>query len=463
MFVLKKTIPNSLWFFVAEAISFEFEVFDEDFSMVKHGKGSAHRIDFPTRFLGKVMEFVANVCEKASELNHQSTILFKGGSVFLSCESNTWSNFIHICQWKMKTLNWFVIVLAGKDLAGWQNFLEVLRQTLNGSGIVNPNIGLKPLATITAPNPSRPHWVRPPEWSVWKNVVVCDVWGVTVPWKSVVTAVSYQFRGIGRDCFVMLPTSYPINRALFTNSFEDELNTILYIGRLHVGNGVVTFLKWVPNITSIPISAVSRNRGVRIWGLPLTKWRPEVFHTIGARCGGLLAIDGQTLKREVIFVARIKLGAESLADIPRMLSLECGGVTSVLVLEVEALVLTLQNFQEEERRTGWRRLEIRDDDLAPSKALVIIPTIRSALDPMVVESNWVPGIYRGKDGRAGGLNFRNSSFDIGGPSKPLDGDFPCNGREGNQKLVWHQKPVVPKVVGPINEIRLNRVRQTKLS
>lgn len=102
----------------------------------------------------------------------------------------------------------------------------------------------------------------------------------------------------------MLPSSYPINRALFASFSSNDLEDILCIGCIQAGKRVATFQCWFPNISNIHILAVLGFRWVRIWGL--------------------LVVDGRTMRRVVISVARIMVGAATLGDIPRMIRLEDG-------------------------------------------------------------------------------------------------------------------------------------------
>lgn len=78
------------------------------------------------------MEFVAKACRCAVEESLQSTIPFKGGSMFLSRGSNGWGRFIRICQWKLIARNQFMIIPARVGLVGWKNFLEVSSQITGG-------------------------------------------------------------------------------------------------------------------------------------------------------------------------------------------------------------------------------------------------------------------------------------------------------------------------------------------
>lgn len=84
-------------------------------------------------------------------------------------------------------------------------------------------------------------------------------------------------------------------------------------------------------------------------------------------------MDDHTRRKEVIYVARIMVGVESLGDIPRVIQLE--DEESVLVLEVKAAVLTFHNFHAETFREARPRREITDE------ASVHIQVVRSCVDP----------------------------------------------------------------------------------
>lgn len=69
-------------------------------------------------------------------------------------------------------------------------------------------------------------------------------------------AISHRFRGPGKKGYVMLPTGYPSNRALFATFSMDSMVDIIATGHLRVGKGVVTFQKWMTKTTLIPLDAV---------------------------------------------------------------------------------------------------------------------------------------------------------------------------------------------------------------
>lgn len=49
---------------------------------------------------------------------------------------------------------------------------------------------------------------------MWNDIVVCDVWGVIVPRKSIGLAVSNWLRGPGVEGFRLLHTGFPLNGAV---------------------------------------------------------------------------------------------------------------------------------------------------------------------------------------------------------------------------------------------------------
>lgn len=71
----------------------------------------------------------------------------------------------------------------------------------------------------------QPHWVQPPDnrnmlKGKWNNVLVCDVWGVKVPWKIIGSVVARHFRAEDKVEFVMLPVGLPTNCAHFCHQVE---------------------------------------------------------------------------------------------------------------------------------------------------------------------------------------------------------------------------------------------------
>lgn len=78
---------------------------------------------------------------------------------------------------------------------------------------------------------------------------------------------------------------------------------------------------------------------MRIWGHTLLEWRYEVLKVIGDRCGGLQVVDGHSMRKEIISAVRIRMAFVMMGNIPRMLRMELGEKSIILVVEVEIPVL----------------------------------------------------------------------------------------------------------------------------
>lgn len=77
----------------------------------------------------------------------------------------------------------------GKGCSGWISLGDLFSQ-LDDARVMKANRGG---VHIYVENPSKPHWVRLPERRPWNNVIVCDVGGINVPWKSVGIMVNQCF------------------------------------------------------------------------------------------------------------------------------------------------------------------------------------------------------------------------------------------------------------------------------
>lgn len=123
------------------------------------------------------------------------TIAFKGGSLFLSRHVNDFGSFIKICEWKPHVRNPFVILSEGEGKYEWGSFLEVTHQMNNGLFLVNDSNLKVYQEEFQVFNPTKvlePKWVEPNKIpKIWHNVIVCDVWGVRVPWRSMGKVLSF--------------------------------------------------------------------------------------------------------------------------------------------------------------------------------------------------------------------------------------------------------------------------------
>lgn len=207
--------------------------------------------------------------------------------------ANDWGRFIKITEWRAKEANHFVIMPEGEGSYCWKNFLEVTHRM----GLHQMQAPVKEeVYQYSVDKPSKPHWIQPPESKVWNNVVACNIWGVTASWKMVGEIISRRFRNNHKECFVMLPTGFPENRALFTTESKEEGDMKVACGHFTVGNGVIVFQRWNPQLTKILPSNVNGSRWIRFWGIPLSAWMQATFQEIGNYCGELMEVDSGTAK-----------------------------------------------------------------------------------------------------------------------------------------------------------------------
>lgn len=132
--------------------------------------------------------------------------------------------------------------------------------------IVNANQNCDFLNHIQVMNPTIPsklQWVMPQVMQKsWNNIIVCDIWGVSVPWKSIGN-ISHRCRNRDEEGDVMLPTGYPSNRALFAAFNDNDYGNIIATGHFCVGKGVM-FQKWSLETSIIPAQAVKGKRWICI-------------------------------------------------------------------------------------------------------------------------------------------------------------------------------------------------------
>lgn len=83
-------------------------------------------------------------------------------------------------------------------------------------------------------------------------------------------------------------------------------------------------------------------------------------------------MDRRSVNKEEISAVRVKVEVETIADIPRTLSLKKTDVSVLLVVEIELPVSMFQELEGDERGDAsihqrMPHLEVRDDDVAISE------------------------------------------------------------------------------------------------
>lgn len=94
------------------------------------------------------------------------------------------------------------------------------------------------------------HQVHPLEGGLGRFVLVCDVWGTNLSWKSVGIVLSQNFRRGANQGFTMMPTGIPSNRALLLTA-NKEFNRILAACHTKVGKDILVFQKWSSDLIKI--------------------------------------------------------------------------------------------------------------------------------------------------------------------------------------------------------------------
>lgn len=115
-------------FLEVEAKRFEVIQTDGSFNVIERGRGWPKCIYFPKLILGKVVNFCSNACDGNLMEDFKESINFKGGSLFLSRQSNAWAHFVRVCEWRMKENDQFIIVPVSEKCLGWVGMKDLLLQ-----------------------------------------------------------------------------------------------------------------------------------------------------------------------------------------------------------------------------------------------------------------------------------------------------------------------------------------------
>lgn len=90
----------------------------------------------------------------------------------------------------MREKECFIIIPTGENCVGWKGVHKILR--IMGKPEKTQTLGLGfPVSAVESD--AYPHTVRTPDKERWNNILVCDVWGVTAPWKIVGSTVTRFF------------------------------------------------------------------------------------------------------------------------------------------------------------------------------------------------------------------------------------------------------------------------------
>lgn len=126
----------------------------------------------------------------------------------------------------------------------------------------------------------------------------------------------------------------------------EELKRILDVGHISVGKEAFVFQRWSTSVSRIDAAFVEGHRWIKGWGLPLLEWSLAMFTEIDCHCGRLVEIDHRFANQEIVSVVRMKVGARSLLDIPRMLRWSLDKEVFVLVIEVEVTMLFVVSLRD---------------------------------------------------------------------------------------------------------------------
>lgn len=102
--------------------------------------------------------------------------------------------------------NSFIIIPDGEDCYEWWGLIEIFCQM--GDSKPSEEVFVNEACAIET---------LMPKWDIsmgtlhLNNMLICDIWGILVPWKSIGTVLSKKFRNHGEKEFLMKPMGLPAN------------------------------------------------------------------------------------------------------------------------------------------------------------------------------------------------------------------------------------------------------------
>ncbi|RVW67007.1 hypothetical protein CK203_064871 [Vitis vinifera] len=146
------------------------------------------------------------------------------------------------------------------------------------------------------------------------------------------------------------------NKILLEFGLMEEANRVMSCGKRSIGGINLGLERWNPRVGCLEEGEITKEIWVRIVGLPLSLWNPNILRRVGEECGGFIAMDPRTEKLQELQWARILIRTEG-EDLPRVMEIAVEEKVYTLALWWElkpALRKDQENRREEHERTRER-------------------------------------------------------------------------------------------------------------
>ena len=331
---------NGNWFAV-ESKSFEFTMEGEGkktkFFITERSKGIASWIRFGVEGMHNILMGVEECC-KVSVLARRSFVWRENERFFrLECRENNVGRFLLCSDTDVEGKKHRLFFLEGRGfLNGW----ALLAEKIRGLGL-KPLQEKKPMRNTTA-EPTKEEGKENKYLS--KNKVLygghpdvkAATWKMRFGWMLV--TVSGKVLGILQFCLIgkwktklePIPTVKEVeawvreawrlnggvmlailNEDLLFLEFNspEEAKRVLESGRRSFKGGVLLLERWSPGSECIRRKGLVQEAWIRVAGLPLHSWTPEIIKKIGDACGGFMALDKVTALRTEVKWARMLINS----------------------------------------------------------------------------------------------------------------------------------------------------------
>ena len=143
------------------------------------------------------------------------------------------------------------------------------------------------------------------------------------------------------------------NKILLEFGLMEEANRVMSCGKRSFGGINLGLERWSPRVGCLEEGEITKEIWVRIVGLPLSLWNPNILRRVGEECGGFIAMDPRMEKLQELQWARILVRTEG-EDLPRVMEIAVEEKVYTLALWWElkpALSKAQENRREEYERT----------------------------------------------------------------------------------------------------------------
>ena len=149
-------------------------------------------------------------------------------------------------------------------------------------------------------------------------------------------------------------------QALLDFEHAVEASEVFVVGKRSMGRIHVYLELWSPSLGCLEEGEIKEEVWVRIKGLPLSLWVPNILRRVGDECGGFVAMDTSTEKMENILWARILVKTKR-GELPSSVEIGIEGTVYNLPLWWEVLPSIRQKSEGRRGSTDRGRGEDRGD------------------------------------------------------------------------------------------------------